>query len=107
MRGIVEFRIRTAVSRSAFRAPVETGKCVDCGTCLDRCQLGALSLSDGTAHIDPNRCAGCGLCVTTCSVEALQLERRPEDEVQKPPATIHHWMRDRAEARGISMDAIV
>jgi len=107
MRGIAEFGIQTAVARSAFRSIVETEKCVGCGTCLDRCQFGALSLSDGTAHIDPDRCAGCGLCVTTCSVEALRLERRSEDEVQKPPATIHHWMRDRAEARGISMDAIV
>ncbi|MEE8593453.1 MAG: 4Fe-4S binding protein, partial [Candidatus Bipolaricaulota bacterium] len=83
MRGIAEFGIQTAVAHSAFRATVETEKCVGCETCLDRCQFGALSLSDGTAHIDPNRCAGCGLCVTTCSVEALQLERRPEDEVQK------------------------
>lgn len=107
MRGIAEFGIQTAVARSAFRAAIETERCVGCGTCLSRCQFGALSLSDGTAHIDPDRCAGCGLCVTTCSVEAVRLERRPEDEVQEPPATIRHWMRDRAEARGISMDAIV
>ena len=107
MRGIAEFGIDTAVARSAFRAVVEAETCVGCGTCLDRCQFRALSLSDGAAHIDPDRCAGCGLCVTTCPAEALRLERRPEDEVQKPPATIRHWMRDRAEARGISMDAIV
>jgi electron transport complex protein RnfB len=107
MRGIAEFGIQAAVARSAFRAVVETDSCVGCGTCLARCQFGALSLSDGTAHIDADRCAGCGLCVTTCSAEALRLERRPEDEVQKPPATLVHWMKDRAEARGISMDAIV
>ncbi|MFC2095581.1 DUF362 domain-containing protein [Candidatus Bipolaricaulota bacterium] len=106
MRGIAEFGIQTAVARSAFRAVVETEKCVGCGTCLERCQFGALSLSDGKAQIDPDRCAGCGLCVTTCSVEAIRLERRPEDDVQEPPATIQHWMGERAEARGISMDAI-
>jgi len=107
MRGIAEFGIQTALARSSFRAIVETETCIGCGTCIGRCQFGALSLSDGTAHIDPDRCAGCGLCVTTCPVEAVRLERRPEDEVQQPPATIQHWMRDRAEARGISMDAIV
>lgn len=106
MRGIAEFGIQTAVARSAFRAVVEPEECVGCGNCLDRCQFGALSLVDGTALIDPNRCAGCGLCVTRCSVQALRLERAPEDEVEKPPATIQHWMKDKAEARGISMDAV-
>ena len=107
MRGIAEFGIQTAVARSAFRAVVETGTCVGCGNCLDRCQFRALSVQDGVAHIDPDVCAGCGLCVTTCPVEALHLERRPEDETSKPPATLLHWMKERAEVRGITMDGIV
>lgn len=107
MRGIAEFGIQTAVAHSAFRAVVETEQCVGCGSCLDRCQFNALSLENGTARVDPSRCAGCGLCVAGCSANAMRLERAPEDESQKPPATIVHWMRDRAEARGISMDDVV
>ncbi|MGB2982632.1 MAG: 4Fe-4S dicluster domain-containing protein [Candidatus Bipolaricaulia bacterium] len=107
MRGIAEFGIQTAVARSAFRAIVEIETCIGCGTCLDRCQFAALSLSDGKAHIYPDVCAGCGLCVTTCPAEALHLERRPEDETSKPPATLRHWMKERAEARGITMEGIV
>ncbi len=107
MRGIAEFGMQTAIAHSAFRTVVAPERCVGCGKCLDRCQFGALSLADGTAHIDPSRCAGCGLCVTTCAVEALRLERKPVDVVEKPPATILHWMKDRAKARGISMDAVI
>ena len=106
LRGIAEFGIRTAVARSGFRAVVDPGECVGCGSCVDRCQFGALSLVDDVAHIDPDSCAGCGLCITTCPVQALNLERLPEEDLTRPPATIAHWMRDKAEERGISMDHI-
>lgn len=106
MRGISEFGIQDAVARSGFRAVVDAGLCVNCGTCLDRCQFGALSLTDASAEVELERCTGCGLCVTTCSVEALRLERAPQAEGQRPPATILHWMRDRAASRGISLDDI-
>ncbi len=106
MRGMSEFGIQDAVARSGFRAVVDAGLCVNCGTCLNRCQFGALSLADGAAEVEPERCTGCGLCVTTCSVEALRLERAPQAEGQRPPATILHWMRDRAASRGISLDDI-
>jgi Na+-translocating ferredoxin:NAD+ oxidoreductase subunit B len=107
MRGMSEFGIQDAVARSGFRAVVDAGLCVGCGTCLDRCQFGALSLADGSAEVEPERCTGCGLCVTTCALEALRLERAAHAEAQRPPATILHWMRDRASKRGISLDDIV
>jgi len=106
MRSIAEFGIRHAVARSPFRTVVEAGACVACGTCLARCQFEALSLPDGAAVVDPTRCVGCGLCVTACTVAALRLERVAPDEAPPPPATIRHWLRDRADARGISLDDI-
>lgn len=107
MRGIAEFGIRTAMAHSAFHAVVDAEECVGCGKCLARCQFGALSLVDGTAHVDPDRCAGCGLCVTTCAVQALRLERTPDDATERPPGTILRWMKNKADARGISMDTII
>ncbi|UCF09913.1 MAG: 4Fe-4S binding protein [Candidatus Bipolaricaulota bacterium] len=106
LRGIAEFGISNAVAHSSFCAAVDSETCVGCGTCAERCQFGALSVVDGTARIDATRCAGCGLCVTVCPSAALRLERRPEDEIEKPPATIAHWMHERAAARGLSMDDI-
>lgn len=106
MRGISELGIRTAVARSAFRVVVDVKKCMGCGSCIDRCQFGALSLVDGVAEVDPERCTGCGLCTTRCPSEALVLTRLPEEDISKPPATIRHWMRDKANARGISLEEI-
>jgi len=106
MRGIAEFGIQNAVARSGFGAVVDAELCVACGTCLDRCQFGALSLPNGAAVVDAARCTGCGLCVTSCTTDALRLERVARDEAPKPPATPRHWMRDRADARGISLDDV-
>jgi Na+-translocating ferredoxin:NAD+ oxidoreductase subunit B len=47
MRGIAEFGIQNAVARSGFRAVVDADLCIGCGTCLDRCEFGALSLRHG------------------------------------------------------------
>jgi ferredoxin len=106
LRGIAEFGIENAVAHSSFRAVVSADACVECGVCVKRCPFGALSLNDGSAVVDPTRCAGCGLCVAACPSEALHLERRPDEEIEKPPATLVHWMHERAAARGLSMDDI-
>jgi ferredoxin len=106
LRGIAEFGIANAVARSAFRAIVREDECVRCGSCVERCPFTALSLGNGWAEIDDSRCAGCGLCVAVCPSSALHLERRPDDEIEKPPATLVHWMHQRAAARGLSMDDI-
>jgi Na+-translocating ferredoxin:NAD+ oxidoreductase subunit B len=57
--------------RSRFDATVDEDKCVACGTCVERCQMDAISVDDDTATIDPDRCFGCGLCAVTCPTEAM------------------------------------
>jgi ferredoxin len=59
----------------AFRArPVaiaaKPGSCIACGTCVDSCLRGAITLQE-TAVIDAQLCNGCGLCVNDCSYGAL------------------------------------
>ncbi|MFO8048358.1 MAG: NAD-dependent epimerase/dehydratase family protein [Desulfosudaceae bacterium] len=46
--------------------------CVGCGTCLDACGFGAISIVNGRAVHD-NHCRGCGRCVTYCPHEAVQI----------------------------------
>ena len=104
MRGVAEFGIPTAVARSAFRAAVASETCSGCGACVDRCQFGALSVSDGISRVDRARCVGCGVCVTACPVEALTIERRPEEEVEEPPRNFRHWMSLRSRERGLSTE---
>ena len=69
---------------SAFCAEVSSAACSQCGACVSRCQVGAVTLAgpSGAAKIDPDRCIGCGLCVTTCPSEAVRLRKK---ESQPPP----------------------
>jgi Pyruvate/2-oxoacid:ferredoxin oxidoreductase delta subunit len=59
-----------------YRAAVDADACAECGTCVERCPMEALSTGDGSAHVDHARCIGCGLCVPTCTTGALRLEAR-------------------------------
>jgi heterodisulfide reductase subunit A-like polyferredoxin len=100
---VAEFGIPTAVAHSSFRSVVDADLCMGCGDCVERCQFRALSLPDDVCVVDYARCVGCGVCASVCPTEALHLERRPQDEISVPPATIKEWMVERAQARGISI----
>ena len=70
---------------SNYRARVETEKCVGCGVCEARCQMGAVTLTDGKAVIDDKRCIGCGVCVPGCPADALSMA--PAAKPHVPPET--------------------
>jgi len=58
---------------SAFKAVVDSEKCVGCGLCEETCPLGAISVEE-TARVDPTRCIGCGRCADECPQEAISME---------------------------------
>jgi electron transport complex protein RnfB len=68
-----------------FYATVNAEACTGCGTCVERCQVGALTLDDraGTALINLDRCIGCGNCVVTCPSGAMSLLKKKKETV--PP----------------------
>ncbi len=87
---------------SNYFAAVEVDDCTGCETCLDRCQLNALSINDdGLAAVNKVRCIGCGLCVTTCPTEALKLVSKSKAEVRTPPASMAEQMMLMAQKRGL------
>ena len=63
---------------SAFIAALDPELCQGCWTCLERCQMQALSEEGDRVALNADRCIGCGLCVTTCPGGALTLARKPE-----------------------------
>ena len=102
LRMVSEFSVPTAIASSQFVAVVDQDSCTGCGDCLERCQFGALALPDDLCGVDPGSCVGCGLCVSVCPSEALSLARRPEGEVQLPPADFQEWQARRAEERNLA-----
>ena len=71
---------------SNYYAKVSPEACSHCGTCVSRCQVGAVTLTgpSGEAKINLSRCIGCGLCVPTCPSEAVRLVKK--DPETAPPA---------------------
>lgn len=70
---------------STYFAKIDPSLCSECETCLDRCQLDAISesLLSGSADemalcVDTDRCIGCGLCVPSCPEEAIKLQPKTE-----------------------------
>jgi formate hydrogenlyase subunit 6/NADH:ubiquinone oxidoreductase subunit I len=85
LRAIKSFPKPAALVASAFVAALDTATCGGCGTCVERCQMQALKITDGTAALDLDRCIGCGLCVSTCPTGSLELRRKPEPEQPEVP----------------------
>ena len=82
-------------------AVLDTEECSGCETCLDRCQMDAISMNDdGLAVLDQKRCIGCGLCVTTCPTEAIRLV--PKEKQNTPPETSIQQMAHIAQLRGLA-----
>ena len=71
---------------SSYSAEVSAELCSQCGTCVSRCQVGAVALDglSGEAKVNLSRCIGCGLCVTTCPSEAIRLKKKDQEPL--PPA---------------------
>ena len=60
---------------------VDTELCNGCETCVDRCPMDAISITEEeVASINLERCIGCGLCIRACPMEALTLVSKPEGD---------------------------
>jgi len=89
---------------SNYYAAVDADECTGCETCLERCQMGAITIGeDDVAEINLDRCIGCGLCVTTCPTAAIRLELKPEGRRYTPPAKGQELFEQMAQKRGTSL----
>lgn len=90
---------------SSYYAVLDPDLCTACGTCLERCQMEAISLNDQeVAEVNLDRCIGCGLCVTTCPGETLRMELKPEDQRYTPPERASQVYLELAQKRGKKID---
>jgi len=63
------------------RLEISAELCTGCGSCIEACPFGALSL-EGDILVVNDQCTFCGACIDLCPVEALHIER-PTAEAQR------------------------
>jgi NAD-dependent dihydropyrimidine dehydrogenase PreA subunit len=100
LRGITDWGIEESVAYANYYALINPEECSGCGICIERCQVRAVSESDGVAIVDRERCIGCGICVTGCPNGVAKLERKPPSEIVTPPVDFAAWERERLINRG-------
>ncbi len=101
LRGITDWGIENSVAHANYYATIDADECLGCGTCRKRCQVHAISDSNGVSVVDRRKCIGCGLCVTGCPNGAAKLEKKPEEEIVSPPADFEAWEHERLHNRGL------
>jgi Na+-translocating ferredoxin:NAD+ oxidoreductase subunit B len=101
LRGITKFGIEDSVAYAAYYAVIDPQFCANCGNCIERCQVGAISEGEGFSVVDRKRCIGCGLCVSGCPNEVARLERKAEADLVSPPRDYAAWEHARLVNRGL------
>jgi H+/Na+-translocating ferredoxin:NAD+ oxidoreductase subunit B len=102
LRGITEFGIEKSVAAANYYSVIDPDKCQGCGTCIERCQMRAVSAQGEIAVVDRAKCIGCGLCASGCPSSVARLERKPEDQIVNPPKDFAAWEHERLVNRGLA-----
>ena len=102
LRGITKYGIENSVAYANYYAVIDAQFCANCGNCIERCQVGAVSEGEGFSVVDRERCIGCGLCVSGCPNNVARLERKPEAELVQPPKDFAAWEHARLVNRGLA-----
>jgi NAD-dependent dihydropyrimidine dehydrogenase PreA subunit len=100
LRGINDYGIGSSIAQANYAAVLDPELCSNCGACVERCQVRAISAAEKTPAIDHDRCIGCGLCVTGCPERAVELKRKPDDKILPPPVDYAAWEAERNRNRG-------
>ena len=101
LRGITAYGVKNSVAYANYYAVIDPQLCSNCGNCIERCHVHAISEGEGFSVVDRERCIGCGLCVTGCPNEVARLERKPDSELVHPPKDFAAWELERLHNRGL------
>jgi Fe-S-cluster-containing hydrogenase component 2 len=69
-----------------YYAQLDSDLCTGCGTCVEKCQMDAITLNDEVAVLNRDRCIGCGVCTVHCPSSAITLLQKEVEHI--PPKTL-------------------
>lgn len=69
---------------SPYNLKYETDKCIQCGACVERCPMGAITIGDDGYCVMDRQCIRCGQCAYICPADARHLVAKPLDEIRMP-----------------------
>jgi ferredoxin len=64
-----------------YYAEIDADECVGCGTCINVCQIEAITMKNDVSKVNKRRCIGCGNCIPVCPEEAIQLIKKDKVEI--------------------------
>ena len=100
LRGINEWGIDESIAAANYYATIDQGECAQCGTCIERCQVNAITEDEeDVPFVNKMKCIGCGICVTGCTAKAVCLHKKPDDEIIQPPEDFVAWEKARHSQR--------
>lgn len=102
LRGIREQQV-FATHPSNFIPSIDLDGCINCGTCADKCQIQAITMTlreDGieVPVLNNELCIGCGVCSAACPTESLIMSGRSERLV--PPENVKEKFKRMALEKG-------
>ncbi|MFX0023657.1 MAG: 4Fe-4S dicluster-binding protein [Candidatus Hermodarchaeota archaeon] len=89
IRGIKHFPNPGQIISTNFYAQIDEDQCTGCGTCIERCHMDAITLTDDVSNVNIARCIGCGNCVYTCPSEAIEFLSK--EKQFSPPLTMAEY----------------
>lgn len=80
------------INSTYYLSEIDPELCSGCGTCVDRCPMDALEISeDGMVFRDAESCFGCGICARFCPEDAISLKEGLRRVTILPPRVRRHF----------------
>ena len=77
---------RSTILMEPIKSVVNEQLCRGCGTCVDVCEFGAISLQENAntfiAHVNEALCKGCGTCATYCPTNAIDIRHFRDQQIE-------------------------
>lgn len=71
---------------SNYYVEINPELCTGCGSCVEKCQMDAITLVEDKSQVNLDRCIGCGVCAVNCPSAAITLLQKEEEQI--PPKTL-------------------